>query len=111
MLAQETAGESLGPLEDRKAQHNEEQWSFPMVNGRYVAKFLILFLKKKKYIPPRLHTDSWDFLGSQSYSPEQITELRLISKTGITVLKSQCRFKHACKTFSTQKLNGSCYYC
>ena len=47
MLAQETAGESLGPLEDRKAQHNEEQWSFPMVNGRYVAKFLILFLKKK----------------------------------------------------------------
>lgn len=57
----ESAGQRLGPLEDRKVQH-EERWSFPTENGRYIAKSLILFLKKKKYIPPGLHTDcgpSW----------------------------------------------------
>lgn len=42
----EAAGQSLGPLEAKKVQH-EERWSVPTKNGRYIAKSLILFLKKK----------------------------------------------------------------
>lgn len=65
---------SLGPLEDRKEQHNEEVWSFPTVNDRYIAKFLILFFKEKIQITTVTHR-LWDFLGSQSYNPETLNKL------------------------------------